>query len=194
VWTVGGFGASSVDHVHAVDDGRGGFTASGSNAPLYTANFFGNSDPVTDNNMHERRLALALDVDTSTRMLSPSPVRSPSASPDNSADYGFSTSQRLVWKNSEWIKEGSTHRTYLTHCFSERTDSCDRTENPPTAQEACTCHSFQIGFLPIVTHLCSPLLTVLDAPSLRDDFYCSVLAYSEAAKVLAIGLGNTVYF
>jgi meiosis-specific APC/C activator protein AMA1 len=35
---------------------------------------------------------------------------------------------------------------------------------------------------------------VLDAPSLRDDYYCSVLAYSDIVKVLAVGLGNTVYF
>jgi WD40 repeat protein len=36
--------------------------------------------------------------------------------------------------------------------------------------------------------------TVLDAPSLRDDYYCSILAYSVKAKVLAVGLANTVYF
>jgi WD40 repeat protein len=35
--------------------------------------------------------------------------------------------------------------------------------------------------------------TVLDAPGLRDDFYCSVLAYSSVAKVLAVGLGDMVY-
>ncbi|KAG8427659.1 hypothetical protein J3459_022587 [Metarhizium acridum] len=34
---------------------------------------------------------------------------------------------------------------------------------------------------------------VLDAPSLRDDFYCSVLAYSFSCQTLAIGLGNIVY-
>lgn len=35
--------------------------------------------------------------------------------------------------------------------------------------------------------------TVLDAPALRDDFYCSLLAYSVPAKALAVGLGNHVY-
>ncbi|OAA46248.1 WD40 repeat-like-containing domain protein [Metarhizium rileyi] len=34
---------------------------------------------------------------------------------------------------------------------------------------------------------------VLDAPNLRDDFYCSVLAYSPSCQTLAIGLGNIVY-
>lgn len=35
--------------------------------------------------------------------------------------------------------------------------------------------------------------TVLDAPQLRDDYYCSLLAYSHNAKCLAVGLGNFVH-
>ena len=35
--------------------------------------------------------------------------------------------------------------------------------------------------------------TVLDAPQLRDDYYCSILAYSHNAKYLAVGLGNYVH-
>ena len=85
----------------------GGFMASGSNAPLYSANFFGSSDPVQDREMHERRLALALDVDTSIRMLSPSPAHSPSGSVDHSPDYGFGISRKLVWKDNEWTKVGT---------------------------------------------------------------------------------------
>ncbi|ORY58501.1 WD40-repeat-containing domain protein [Pseudomassariella vexata] len=34
---------------------------------------------------------------------------------------------------------------------------------------------------------------VLDAPGLRDDFYCSMMAYSETSDTLAVGLGNAVY-
>ncbi|KAL6906558.1 WD40 repeat-like protein [Trichoderma evansii] len=34
---------------------------------------------------------------------------------------------------------------------------------------------------------------VLDAPDLRDDFYCSVLAYSPVCQKLAVGLGNVLY-
>ncbi|KAG6018393.1 hypothetical protein E4U43_001765 [Claviceps pusilla] len=36
-------------------------------------------------------------------------------------------------------------------------------------------------------------IRVLDAPNLRDDFYCSVLAYSPSLQTLAVGLGNIVY-
>jgi meiosis-specific APC/C activator protein AMA1 len=34
---------------------------------------------------------------------------------------------------------------------------------------------------------------VLDAPNLRDDFYCSVLAYSATSHTLAVGLGSLLY-
>jgi len=34
---------------------------------------------------------------------------------------------------------------------------------------------------------------VLDAPNLRDDFYCSILAYSPSCHTLAVGLGDHLY-
>lgn len=34
---------------------------------------------------------------------------------------------------------------------------------------------------------------VLDAPALRDDYYCSLLAYSQTLQCLAVGLGSHVY-
>ncbi|OTA90062.1 hypothetical protein M434DRAFT_33887 [Hypoxylon sp. CO27-5] len=34
---------------------------------------------------------------------------------------------------------------------------------------------------------------VLDAPGLRDDFYCSIMAYSRTCNTLAVGLGNLLY-
>jgi WD40 repeat protein len=36
-------------------------------------------------------------------------------------------------------------------------------------------------------------LTVLDAPQLRDDYYCTLLAYSHTANCLAVALGNIVH-
>ncbi|KAI1123069.1 WD40-repeat-containing domain protein [Nemania abortiva] len=34
---------------------------------------------------------------------------------------------------------------------------------------------------------------VLDAPGLRDDFYCSIMDYSKSCNTLAVGLGNLLY-
>jgi WD40 repeat protein len=162
IWNVGGSGAASGDSVYPIDDGRGGFTASGSNAPLYSANFFTQIDPVSERDLHERRIALALDVDASARVFSTGSFSSASGSPDSSSDLGYVSSKRIVWKNNEWSKEGSTSRPKKS-----------------TADKRA---------VPVIP------FRVLDAPALRDDYYCSVLAYSDVAKVLAVGLGNTVYF
>lgn len=37
------------------------------------------------------------------------------------------------------------------------------------------------------------LSRVLDAPGLRDDFYCSIMDYSKSCHTLAVGLGNLLY-
>ncbi|EMR68629.1 putative wd domain-containing protein [Eutypa lata UCREL1] len=36
-------------------------------------------------------------------------------------------------------------------------------------------------------------IRVLDAPGLRDDFYCSIMAYDVNCNTLAVGLGNLLY-
>ena len=35
--------------------------------------------------------------------------------------------------------------------------------------------------------------TILDAPGLRDDYYCTVLAYCPSSQIVAVGLANRVY-
>lgn len=47
----------------------------------------------------------------------------------------------------------------------------------------------------LVLYILSQLIDdrVLDAPNLRDDFYCSVLAYSATCHTLAVGLGALLY-
>jgi hypothetical protein len=166
IWSVGGTSAaaSSVNpqQHYAVDDGRGGFRASGSVAPLYSASFFANvDDPLLDREIHERRIALALDVDTLGRLVSPE--RSVSG-------------RGLIWRDNQWIKEGVTSGKF-SGLFKLRAKRLGNT-SPVKPRKA----------VPVVP------FRVLDAPSLRDDYYCSVLAYSDIVKVLAVGLGNTVYF
>lgn len=45
----------------------------------------------------------------------------------------------------------------------------------------------------IPVYVANTLCTVLDAPQLRDDYYCSLLAYSAHAHVLAVGLSTIVF-
>jgi hypothetical protein len=92
-----------------VDDGRGGFRASGTNAPLYSANFFAHSDPVLERDVHERRLALAFDVDTSEKIISLTSSPKSFSSGSSSNDYTgmeVAESPKSVWANNQWNKKG----------------------------------------------------------------------------------------
>ena len=54
---------------------------------------------------------------------------------------------------------------------------------------------FVVGCAPLLKGSCRLLISsiVLDAPALRDDYYCSLLAYSDTVECLAVGLGPHVY-
>lgn len=54
-------------------------------------------------------------------------------------------------------------------------------------------HSGRARASRIERRLPSAPFRVLDAPDLRDDYYCSTLAYSGTWNVLAVGLGGTLY-
>jgi hypothetical protein len=84
--------------------------ASGTNAPLHSANFLSRADPARERDAHERRLALALDVDTSARIMAPGSYSSVNSSLDA---YDASTNlKRTTWTNNEWTKEGSVARLF----------------------------------------------------------------------------------
>ncbi|KAF1836001.1 meiosis-specific APC/C activator protein AMA1 [Decorospora gaudefroyi] len=138
VWNVGGPSAVS-DTVVAVSTGRGSMLGSGTNAPLYKSAFLNRADPEAELEAYEQRLALALDVDQTDRILQHS-----SSPASQSPPYSCAASQaKHVWRDGAWIKDGV--------------------------------HS------------------LLDAPNLRDDYYCTLLAYSHTSKCLAVGLGNFVH-
>jgi len=161
IWSVGG-AAASAESVIGVTNGRGGLFASGSSAPLYRSNFLDRLDSVAEREALEQRLALALDVDISARVLNHTSEKS--RRPTLASPQSFNRTKAFgptVWKDSSWIKEGST-------VAPKRTSRTKRA----------------IPSIPF---------RVLDAPSLRDDFYCSLLAYSESATCLAVGLGSHVY-
>ncbi|KAF2741049.1 WD40 repeat-like protein [Polyplosphaeria fusca] len=142
VWNVGGSSAVS-DTVVGVSNGRGGMLGRRTNAPLYTSLFLNGHDPEAELEAYERRIALALDVDRSDKVLDnlPAPSSSPAVA---SSAVGLSPKQTdHVWRDNAWVKDGTT--------------------------------------------------MLLDAPQLRDDYYCSLLAYCPTAGLLAVGLGNYVH-
>jgi hypothetical protein len=146
VWNVGGTVALG-DSVAGISDGHRGLLASGTNAPLYSANFLARVSTSTQLEVHERRLALALDLDTSSRVLkfqnsSPSSTASPASS--NSAGTADGEGSR-VWKDSRWIQEGSVTRLSLMRNALTQHSPMYRNKTRQEAQESCACDSIQIS-------------------------------------------------
>lgn len=118
VWNVGGNIASTPPGpVDRISDGRGGMLGSGTNAPMYTSSFLESDTSIREHNFLEDRLAAALDVDRTTRMLniSRSPEREQRAS---SSHVGSKrkfpyVQQRTKWVDGGWVREDSPSRELL---------------------------------------------------------------------------------
>lgn len=102
VWNVGGPSAVS-DTVIGVSTGRGGMLGSGTNAPLYRSSFLNRADPEAELEAHERRIALALDVDQADRILQHSPEPS-----HNEYNGGRTSNVKHAWRDGAWIKDSIT--------------------------------------------------------------------------------------
>lgn len=88
-----------------VPNGRGGFMGSGTNAPLYTTPFsVARQKTQEDMENHESRLAEALEIDRSTRVLE---FRDPSMSPPQPVTSDrkkkSETEHKTVWNGTEWV-------------------------------------------------------------------------------------------
>lgn len=107
VWGAGGSAAAT--GITAVSDGRGNLLGSGTNAPLYTALFLSEPEPALETRAHERRLALALDVDQAGTVLGNLHEPEASASPSRSGQSNCSSSPRCsigtAWSNNEWTQD-----------------------------------------------------------------------------------------
>ena len=115
VWNVGGGSqVAPLGPVRGIPNGRGGFTSSGSNAPMFTAHFFDDDTLDQDNSQLESRLAIALDIDQTSRVLDivRIPVQTRSASTGSIATrrkYPCGE-PRTRWMNGQWIREGPQSR------------------------------------------------------------------------------------
>lgn len=119
IWNVGGNMATSSPTsgpVQAISDGRGRTLGSGTNAPIYTTNFLVGSPNELDNELLEARIAVALKIDQTNRLLntSRSPERGRSAS-CNTAGIKRKVpgkESRTRWINGEWVQEYSPSRKH----------------------------------------------------------------------------------
>lgn len=106
VWNIGGGVPHPNGPIRAISDGRGGLVGSGTNAPLYTASFLVKDDSEEDRDTFSDRLAAALDIDTTRKVLDfsrPQPkARTVSGTKRKRADI----ISRTQWKYGEWMREG----------------------------------------------------------------------------------------
>ncbi|KAJ5179800.1 hypothetical protein N7492_003010 [Penicillium capsulatum] len=158
VWGVGGASVVLQDTPDRASNYVQHQESRGSTAPVFVARFLPRKTKSDDPNRHEARLALALDIDLTTRLLD---TCSTSAEPTPSpTSPHYEKLSPFEWKDNAWKRVG---RAQWSRIFTKR--------------EAVPPKPFRI----------------LDAPYLRDDFYCSTLAYSLTSGVLAVGLAQNVY-
>ena len=115
VWNVGGGSqANPSSPVRGIPDGRGRFVSSGSNAPMFTSHFFDDDTPDQDNSQLESRLAVALDINQTSRILnnsrSPVQVRRVSTGAIGTKRKYPYVEPRTRWMDSQWVREGSPPR------------------------------------------------------------------------------------
>ncbi|KAJ5102615.1 hypothetical protein N7532_003144 [Penicillium argentinense] len=157
VWDVGGAAVTQSDF--SAFNGSRESANRGTTAPSYAARLLPQRTAAEDQRKHESRLALALDIDPTTRVLGTStPYTQNQASP-TSPDY--ERYAPFVWKDNAWKKGEQDHWPTSARATRETV--------PPKP------------------------FRILDAPYLRDDFYCSTLAYSFTSGILAVGLAQYVY-
>lgn len=101
IWNVGGPSAAQPGSTHAVTNGHGGLTASGSNAPMHTAVFLDRNTPSDQARAHESRLALALDIDQSRLVLRHSAPTTPTSPLHGASSSKYSP---FTWQNGEWSR------------------------------------------------------------------------------------------
>ena len=95
VWNLGGTAAPDPGPIAAVPDGRGGLLGSGTNAPMFSSQFFKSESEDQMLKRFEGRVAAALDVDQSCRTLN-----SPQTLQGNPC-----TKSKTVWKDSRWTSD-----------------------------------------------------------------------------------------
>jgi hypothetical protein len=117
IWNVGGPFAAS-DTVAGVSDGRGGVLGSGTNAPLFTSSFFDRADPEAELETYERRLALALEINQSDRVLQHLPMPEHRNCKQHTSRTPY---PHHVWRDSAWTHDnikprlcfGLLNRTFI---------------------------------------------------------------------------------
>ena len=95
IWNVGGTLAARITPLTGVSDGHGGLLSSGSNAPMFTSHFIDRNTSDYYRQRHENRVALALDIDPTGRILA-------HIQDTTMPDRPSPGQSRIFWPDSPW--------------------------------------------------------------------------------------------
>lgn len=114
VWGIGGTSAIISDSASVATDGLRHDAGRSTIAPNYVAGFLIRRTAADDHKKHESRLAIALDIDPTTRILSTSISRRENRPSPTSADH--ERYAPFVWKDNSWKKaeQNSCKFAFLT--------------------------------------------------------------------------------
>lgn len=102
IWGVGGSSATA-GGITSTSDGRGGRITSCTNAPMYISAFLNETEPSSELDLHERRLAAAFEFDQAKTILRRSPeTPSSPTSTASSTSLVSNTNSHTTWKDNEW--------------------------------------------------------------------------------------------
>jgi hypothetical protein len=129
-----------------VPDGRGRLLASGTNASLFSSNFLRRRDSNGELDIHERRLAMALEIDTASRVLSYADSPTSSDSGYHSAATTTPTTPAALarlWRDGQWEQQMQATCWVINHSFNLH--STDHTQHPQGKRsEGKPCQSFHL--------------------------------------------------
>lgn len=147
----------------AVDDGRGGLFVSGTNAPIFNTQF-PPSKPKAQEDVERHEARLASAFEIDW----------------SSRILGFDRLSIPVERksNKSNTQPSPGRKTYWRGTQLVREDHPTRNLSKKVPD---------MRTLPVAP------FKVLDAPNLRDDYYCSILAFDPVCQTLAVGLGTRLY-
>jgi len=156
-----------------------------------TINVFGDkTSPEADMERHERRLSAALGVDRSAKVLSFTRENEPTRDGHGRKGGvmgapGSETVSDTLWED---VLEAEGRRSPFARIpFRISVSLIHSTLGDSTTPQASPSRRCPRRVVPTTP------FKVLDAPGLRDDYYCSLLAYSPATHSLVVGLHTDVY-
>ena len=120
IWNVGGTAQATLhEPMRGISDGRGGFIRSGSNAPMYESHFLDDLSTDQDVDQMERRLAAALGLDQTSRVLTNSkPPENPrilsTGSMGIKRKYLY-LETNSIWQDTNWTQDVPTDRKSTFH-------------------------------------------------------------------------------